>query len=171
MGGGRIPTWNAWYKWAIKQAANLRPQVSLVAAKWSNTRRPEALPGVTAAVAKLRRSSASVIVLGDPPEQFTTPVDCLLAPDATMKTCTPRARKVDLQTDSAVAGMAKRHHAGFINVRGWVCACSKARGHPFRCPLAVNRTVTRTDRDHLSCTYPLELARSFRTALRKALFA
>jgi peptidoglycan/LPS O-acetylase OafA/YrhL len=168
---GGFPTCNAWFKWAIKQAANLRPQVSLVAAKWSNTRRPEALPGVTAAVAKLRRSSASVIVLGDPPEQFKTPVDCLLAPNATMKTCTPRARKVDLQTDSAIARMARKHHAGFINVRGWVCARSKAHGHPVRCPLVVNRTVTRTDRDHLSRTYALELARSFRIAFRKALFA
>jgi len=162
-------TCNSWFQWAMKQARSLHPQVSLVAAKWSNTRPRAVIPGIKAAVGHLGRASARVIVVGDPPEEKQTPVDCLLAPHATMKTCTVRARALDLSTDHEVATTATGKGAGFMDVRGWFCARYQTKA--VYCPMVINRTITRSDTNHVSKTYGLELAPTFRVVFRKALFS
>jgi len=163
-------TCNDWFRWAMKQVRSLRPEVSLVAAKWSNTRPRAAVPDIRAAVRKLEAVSARVIVVGDPAEEKQTPVDCLLAKGATMKTCTVKARALDLTTDKDVAAAVTRKGAGFINVRGWFCASLRPK-RPVYCPIVINRTITRMDKAHISKTYGLELARLFRTSFRRALFS
>jgi peptidoglycan/LPS O-acetylase OafA/YrhL len=168
--GGNYPPCAAWYRWALRQSKSLRPLVTLITAKWSNTRARVVLPGIKHAIRATRRWSESVIVVGDPPGLPAMPVDCLLARGANMKTCSPRARAVDLQTDRAIRRAATRRHAGFVDVRGWFCGRS-ARTRRLLCPMVVNRTITRTDRDHISRTYGLELAHTFRRAFRLALFA
>jgi peptidoglycan/LPS O-acetylase OafA/YrhL len=160
-----------WYVWAKRQAAALNPQVALILGSWAGTADPvQAIKPVKQLAAALRHSAASVIVVGDPSSQKRDPVDCLLARGATMKTCTTAQRRVQARTDSAIQGGARRLGAGFIDVRGWLCARGRASGHPQLCPLVVNRTITAVDRGHVSKTYALELAQPFRNAFREELF-
>jgi peptidoglycan/LPS O-acetylase OafA/YrhL len=163
-------TCNAWFKWAIKQARSLKPTVSLLNAKWSNTRTKAVVPMMKTAMKDLGGVSESVVVLGDPPEEKQSPPDCLLAKGATMKTCTVKARKVDLTTDNAIARASAKAGAGFVYTRGWFCAKPKHTKSTY-CPMVINRTITRSDKDHISKTYALELSKLFRTAFRQALFS
>jgi hypothetical protein len=118
----------------------------------------------------MQRSSASVIVVGDPVSQRRDPVDCLLAQGATMRTCTSRQQQSQARTERTIASNARRAGVGFVDARGWLCARARTWGHGYLCPLVINRTITFFDRGHISKTYALELAQVFRTAFRQELF-
>jgi hypothetical protein len=164
------PECPGWYKWAIGQAAALHPDVTLIAGSWAFDNVPvEAVKTIASLTSVAKRFSKSVIVVGDPPKQSRQPVDCLLAPHATMKTCTTTVTKVQVWGDTKVAAIAKTRHVGFVDTRGWFCARLSA-SKPLRCPLVINRTITRRDLGHVTTTYSLELAAPFRAAFRRALF-
>jgi hypothetical protein len=167
------PSWTcgAWYGWAIRRARALHPQVTLVAGSWAaNADTQAAVRGVASAISAMRKSSASVIVVGDSPHQSRDPADCLLAPHARMKTCATKAPGAELRADMAIASTARNHRAGFVDVRGWFCARAAVSRIEYLCPLVINRTITWIDRGHISQTYGLELAGSFRAAFRRELF-
>jgi peptidoglycan/LPS O-acetylase OafA/YrhL len=154
----------AWYRWAKRRAATLRPDVTLIVGSWAGTKTPD--PDIRAVALlsnEMKRVSASVIVLGDAPHQRLNPVDCLLARDATMRTCTTRATDVNLRADDAIAAGTRASRVGFIDTRGWFCA-------HLLCPLVVNQTIVWVDRGHISMTYARQLAQPFRTAFRRELF-
>jgi hypothetical protein len=158
-----------WMRWATSHAAALHPYVTLVIGSWSGTANPgAAVKPVAVQSATMKRSSASVMVMGDAPTQRKDPVDCLLASGANMKSCTATATRAQLRTDDAIALGAKRERIGFVSTRGWLCARG---GAAVQCPLVVNRTIVWSDRGHISQTYALELAGPFRAAFRHALFA
>ena len=160
-----------WYVAAKRRASQLRPDVTLIIASWAGTRKPpQAIRPLRLLSTAMRRSSASVIILGDPASQRRDPTDCLLARDATMKTCTSRQKASQAQTDAAIAANARRAGVGFINSRGWFCAHARTWGHGYLCPMVINRTITNVDRGHISRTYGLELAQPFRKAFRVELF-
>jgi peptidoglycan/LPS O-acetylase OafA/YrhL len=159
-----------WYLWAVQHAAALHPQVALVVGSWSGSRTPRAaIAGVAAASATMKRAAASVVVVGDAPMPGRSPVDCLLSPHATMKTCTPAATGSQLRIDDAVAARARKLRVGFVSTRGWFCA-RPGNGGSYLCPLVINHTVAWVDRGHIGQTYGLELAGPFRTAFRRELF-
>ena len=165
------PECPAWYRWAIKQAKALRPDVTLVTGDWNpETPVDAAVKVVGSLTVAMKKFSKSVIVLGDPPAQKRQPVDCLLASRATMKTCATKVTKIALDGDNRIASAAKKHRVGFMSSRGWFCARTSTRKLVFLCPLVVNRTITHRDRDHVTSTYALELLSPFRGAFRRALF-
>jgi peptidoglycan/LPS O-acetylase OafA/YrhL len=159
-----------WFRWARREAQRLRPDVTLIiGSRLGAFNPPAAVQPIGALSLALKRSSASVIVVGDEPNQTRDPVDCLLAPGATMKTCAAAGTPVQLRTEAAIAAAAKRNGVGYISTLPWFCA------HPtgsmgYLCPLVVNRTITAIDRGHVSKTYALELAQPFRAAFRRELF-
>ncbi len=160
---------STWVRWATGHAASLHPYVSLIIGSWSGTASPGAAVTPVATLTKaMKRSSASVIVMGDAPTQTKDPVDCLLAPGANMKTCTATATRAQLKTDDTVAVGARKKKLGFISTRGWFCARG---GSAILCPLVINQTIVWADRGHISQTYALELAGPFRAAFKHALFA
>jgi hypothetical protein len=160
-----------WYRWAKQRASGLRPDVTLVIGSWAGTKEPvRAIKPVAQLSRAMRRSSASVIVVGDPASQRREPVDCLLAPGATMKTCTSRQLGSQARADGTIAANAHKSGVGFINARGWLCARARTWGHGYLCPMVVNRTITFYDHGHITKTYALELAQPFRTAFRRELF-
>ena len=112
-----------------------------------------------------------MIVIGDSPSQTRDPVDCLLARGATMKTCTGKGTRVQARAEAAVDANAKRDGVAYVDTRPWFCAQPRGSATGFLCPMVVNQTITCVDRGHVSRTYALELARLFRTAFRRALFA
>jgi peptidoglycan/LPS O-acetylase OafA/YrhL len=164
------PKCAAWYAWVKRHIAELHPDVTLVADSWAATRGPGPdIRAVKAFSAAMKRFSATVIVVGDAPHQRFDPADCLLARHATMKTCTTKAGQTQLHADMTIASDARKSGVGFIDTRGWFCS-RPAAAPVYFCPLVVNRTITCVDRDHISQTYGLELAHSFRTAFRRELF-
>ena len=118
----------------------------------------------------MKRYSASVIVVGDEPDQTRDPVDCLLAPGATMKTCSVLGSPVQLRTEAAIAADAKRNGVGFIATLPWFCAHPRGSTTDWLCPMVVNHTITALDRGHATKTYALELLQPFRAAFRRELF-
>ncbi len=160
-----------WYSWAVRHATALRPEVTLIVGSWAAARNPKAaVSGVAAMITAMKRSSASVIVVGDSPHQSLNPTDCLLAPHATMKTCTTKAPNGELLTDTAIASTARKQRVGFMDARGWFCARPTVSRVEYLCPLVINRTITWVDRGHISQTYGLELVSPFRTVFRHELF-
>ena len=118
----------------------------------------------------MKRYSASVLVVGDEPNQTRDPVDCLLAPGATMKTCSVLGSPVQLRTEAAIAADAKRNGVGFIATLPWFCAHPRGSTTDWLCPMVVNHTITALDRGHATKTYALELLQPFRAAFRRELF-
>ncbi|HEY7019161.1 MAG TPA: acyltransferase family protein [Gaiellaceae bacterium] len=158
-----------WYRWALKRAARLHPQVSLVIASWAGDPHPNAaVSAVSTMVGAVKRFSATTIVVGDSPHQHREPVDCLLASGATMRTCTSRAAAAELRTNARVAAVAAKQRVGFVNVTGWFCA--PGAGSVVLCPQVVNKTISWIDEGHISETYAVELATPFRNAFRRELF-
>jgi hypothetical protein len=157
-----------WYRWATRRAARLHPQVSLVIASWADSPRPPAaVAAVSTMISKVKRFSATEIVVGDSPHQHRNPVDCLLAPKSTMRTCTSKARTSELETNAHVAAAAGKQHVGFVNTTGWFCA--RVSTSVF-CPQVVNRTIAWLDLGHVTETYAVELSTPFRNAFRRELF-
>jgi peptidoglycan/LPS O-acetylase OafA/YrhL len=159
-----------WLRWARRQAQALRPDVTLIVGSRAGAfDPPAAVKPIGALSMALSRYSASVIVLGDEPNQTRDPVDCLLAPGATMKSCSANATPTQLRTEAAIAAAARRGGVGYISTLPWFCA--HPRGSTgYVCPLVVNRTITAIDRGHVSKTYALELLQPFRAAFRRELF-
>jgi peptidoglycan/LPS O-acetylase OafA/YrhL len=165
------PECPAWYKWAKAQAQSLHPDVTLVAGAWDASHVPNAaIPAVADLTTAMKRFSNSVVVVGDPPPQSKQPVDCLLSPGATLRTCTSKATKVQLHGELQISADARKHGIGFIDTRGWFCARPSPKKFEYLCPLVINRTITRRDLGHITMTYSLELAAPFRAAFRRALF-
>src|SRR5439155_24078120 len=124
---------------------------------WMAVWAPErAIKPVGALATAVKHVSASVIVVGDVPGQKRDPSDCLLAPRATMATCTNEATRVQLATNRAIASNARTNGIGFLDTLGWFCGHPRASSTRYLCPLVVNRTVTCVDRGHISRTYGLE---------------
>jgi peptidoglycan/LPS O-acetylase OafA/YrhL len=160
-----------WYSWATRRASAMRPDVALVIGSWMAVwEPPRAIGPVGALTLAMKRVSASVVVVGDVPGQKRDPTDCLLAPHATMATCTSEATRVQLSTNRAIAANARKHGIGFVDTLGWFCAHPHGSSTRYLCPLVVNKTVTCVDRGHISRTYGLELVPEFRLAFRRELF-
>jgi peptidoglycan/LPS O-acetylase OafA/YrhL len=161
----------AWYRWARARASALRPDVTLIIGSWAGTWSPRrAIKSVAALSSVMKKSSRSVIVMGDPPGQRREPVDCLLDSGSTMKTCSREATTTQLQTNAAIESDARKHGIGFVESKGWFCARESAPRRKQLCPLVINQTITYVDRGHVSQTYAVELAQPFRTAFRAELF-
>jgi peptidoglycan/LPS O-acetylase OafA/YrhL len=174
---GCIPrTWlvsgdcGTWYGWATARISALRPDVVLIVGSWAGTATPvKAVAPIGTLSAAMRKVAASVIVVGDAPNQTRDPVDCLLAAGSTMATCTARGKPAQLKASSAISAAANARHVGYMDTVGWFCA-RPAGSTDLLCPLVVNTTITAVDRGHISQTYALELAPSFRASFRRQLF-
>ena len=159
-----------WFRWARRQAQALRPDVTLIVGSRAGTfDAPTAVKPIGALSVAMKRYSASVMVMGDEPNQTRDPVDCLLASGATMKTCTAKGTPVQLRTEAAIAAAARRNGVGYVDTLLWFCAHPSGSADEL-CPLVVNRTITSIDRGHVSKTYALELLQPFRATFRRELF-
>jgi SGNH domain (fused to AT3 domains) len=159
-------------RWATGRASALHPDVTLVIGSWMAVWKPQrAIEPVGLLAATMKRASMRVIVVGDVPGQKRDPTDCLLAPRATIATCTTEATRIQLSTNRAIAGNARKHGIGFVDTLGWFCAHPRGSSSRYLCPLVVNRTVTCVDRGHISRTYGLELAPELRLSFRRQLFS
>ncbi len=152
-----------WYRWAVHQR-RLHPAVTLVAGNYEehfDTADGNATiaSGIRGLIRDVKGSSGRTIVIGDIPGQDGEPVDCLLAPGATLRACTTQLTRYQLDADARVRRVAMTSGAGFIETRGWFCSRD-------RCPMVVGHTIVAADSSHVSRTYAVELVRVFRRAFR-----
>jgi SGNH domain (fused to AT3 domains) len=159
-----------WYRWAKQQVAALRPDVTLIIGSRAGTYDPRAAIKPIAALSTwMKRYSGRVIIVGDAPNQTREPLNCLLAADATMKTCTVTSKPSQLRTEARIQSDALRNGVGFIDTWPWFCAPSSASTSAYLCPLVIDQTITERDRAHMTQSYSLELATPFLNAFRQEL--
>ena len=114
--------------------------------------------------AALKCSADQVILVADDDGINKQPVDCLLAPHATMKTCTTTWRAQRYASNNSLAKLAKSRGFGYLDTRGWFCA-------GFKCHFVVGHTVVYRDTGHITQAYARSLAVPFRNSFRRCLFA
>ena len=152
-----------WYRWATSKVGRLRPQVTLVAGSIGERPSPAvraATEGVVAMAAALK-ATGRVVVIGDPEGLSSSPVDCLLAPNASMASCTTTWPAGALHGYDRVAARAKQIGVGFIATRGFFC-------FDRQCPAVIGQTVAYSDNNHITAVYASRLAGVFRAGFREA---
>jgi len=158
---------HAWFQWARGEARTLHPQVVLMAgccggASGSILKSMKA--GYSSVAAAVKRSADQVILVADDDGINKQPVDCLLKPHATMKTCTTTWRAGRYASNNSLAKLAKSRGFGYLDTRGWFC-------DGFKCPFVVGHTVVYRDTGHITQAYARNVAVPFRNAFRRCLFS
>jgi len=127
-----------------------------------------ASPGTTTAVngiageARTLAAKERVVVIGDPESLSFQPVDCLLAGNASMGTCTTTWPASSLVAYDTVGREARSIGAGFVATRGLVC-------YERECPAVIDHTIVWSDNDHMTVAYSQHVAGAFRSAFDRAL--
>lgn len=154
---------HAWYAWAVSQAKGLHPDVTLIAgccpAPFPYRDSTNETRAFTSLARTMKRFSTSVVLVADDDGITKQPVDCLLAPRATMRTCTTRPAANIFAFNDNLARLARVQKFGFLKTRGWFC-------YQFQCPMVVAGTIVYRDTGHITKTYALKLSAPFRTAFR-----
>jgi peptidoglycan/LPS O-acetylase OafA/YrhL len=147
-----------WYSWAVQKVKVMHPNVVVLAA-YAGGRREDWLAGLQSTIMSFATTGIRVILVGDPPPLDVAPTDCLLAPRATMRTCTFPLHQTDVQLATDASTVAASAGADYVDVLPWFC-------YEQACPTVVGSTITRIDVGHVSRTYALELAPSLEMALK-----
>jgi hypothetical protein len=156
----------AWYSWAQREIASIRPAAILIGGDFSSLgdQTPTALTGLTSLIGTLEHSSKNVVVIGDDFSQQSQPVDCLLSSGANMRKCSAEPSAAELEADAALAQAVPRAGGHYIDPTGWLC-------YRDRCPMVIGHTVAYSDTNHLTTTYVTQLAGVFRASFRTAIGA
>jgi hypothetical protein len=117
--------------------------------------------GIAALTSSLKAVVPRIVLVSDDDGISQQPVDCLLAPHATMTTCTSTRTPEQLRLNDDLADMAGYEGLHVMTTRGWFCFESQ-------CPMVVGNTVVYRDLGHITSTYAQELAAPFRAAFRDA---
>jgi peptidoglycan/LPS O-acetylase OafA/YrhL len=155
-----------WHSWALNRARALHPQVILVAGSVGERVTPiehAATDGIISTASALN-SAGRVVVIGDPEGLGASPVDCLLAAHASMKTCTTSWPPEALSGYDRVAGRARQLGLGFVATRGFFC-------FDRHCPAVIGHTIAYSDNSHITAVYAAALADAFRTGFERAVGA
>jgi peptidoglycan/LPS O-acetylase OafA/YrhL len=158
---------HAWYRWALKQARALHPDVFLITGAFSGevtAQLASTTESLDEAVTTLRHSVRHLVIMGDDPRQSSQPVDCLLAPGADMKKCSTTWGGSQVDALGQIGDLAETDGVPFIDPTNWYCGND-------RCPMVIGHTVVYVDTGHVSKTYATQLAAPFRVTLRKAIHA
>jgi hypothetical protein len=164
--GAKLTACHAWYQWAVQQAKAAQSDVVLITGCCSDAAgsTATATKAVYASLAAaLKGSAKNVIVVADDDGVDKQPVDCLLAPHATMKTCTTTATDARYAFNDDLAKLAKVRRFGLLKTRGWFC-------YERQCPMVVGHTIVYRDTGHITQAYALQLAAPFRAAFRRCIF-
>jgi peptidoglycan/LPS O-acetylase OafA/YrhL len=156
---------NTWFRWAIGQVRQLRPNVTIVGGAVGGTRGAEsraAERGMLAMGRAVKPASGTTVVVGDPEGLMRSPVDCLLSRGASMARCTATWGPAVLGPYDRIAEGSRRSGLGFLATRGWFC-------FERMCPPVIGRTIAYKDPHHITAAYAGRLTAVFRAALRREL--
>ncbi|HYU58664.1 MAG TPA: acyltransferase family protein, partial [Actinomycetota bacterium] len=153
-----------YFEWAMEQIKTLHPDVVLIGGQLM-VDGPGAMQATVAGIGHVVEAvtpfAKDVIVIGDPPAQSQQPVDCLLARNATMGTCTSTLTKDQVSVYDDVRRAARRGGAAFVDTMDWFC-------FEHQCPMVIDRTIAYRDIAHITQTYALQLRELFRAEFARA---
>jgi peptidoglycan/LPS O-acetylase OafA/YrhL len=151
-----------WRRWAERKLAKIHPDVVVLVGLTNLNEATESgaaenddldawQAGTERTVAKVKRHSGAVIVLGMMPRPSTDPVDCLSNPESTMQDCSfPIDDLSDTSRAASLAG-ARAAQARYVDWLDWVCADGI-------CPEVIGSTAVWADKHHLTATFSRTLA-------------
>jgi peptidoglycan/LPS O-acetylase OafA/YrhL len=155
-----------WYRWATSRVRLLHPEVTLVGGsigEEQTSAERAATDGIIAMATSLK-PVGRIIVIGDPEGLSASPVDCLLASNASMASCTTAWPPDALQGYDRVAARTRQAGVGFIATRGFFC-------FDRQCPAVIGSTIAYSDNSHITAVYAGQLTDAFRAGFRRALLA
>jgi len=135
-----LPSCPPWYTWAVGEVTALHPGVVVIGAQdvggiaWESDLRNT--------IRIFQSTGARVILLGDLPFFPIAPTDCLLAPGATMRTCTFPLSPNFVYSEAQAASFG----VDYIADLAWFC-------YNQECPMVVGHTITYSDVSHVSRPY------------------
>lgn len=155
-----------WFHWMLAQAKTLRADVAVIGGDYGRATPAEqisAVGGIAALASALRKSVARVVVVSDTPGENSSPVDCLLASGATMRSCSNQLSDAQASQQASTDGeLASLPGVGYIDTIGWFCSNNV-------CPMVIGHTVAFADTGHITVKYSSALAPVFRAALDQAI--
>jgi peptidoglycan/LPS O-acetylase OafA/YrhL len=162
-----ISACHTWFHWALEQAKQLQPDVVLMTgccggASGSVETAMKNAYAVTAST--LKGVARNVVAIADDDGMKKQPTDCLLAKNATLRSCMTTQTASTLAFNNDLAALARLRHFGFLNTRPWFC-------YQNQCPMVVGSTIVYRDTGHITQAYALKLVAPFRTAFRQCIFA
>ena len=114
-----IAVCHAWYRWALKTAQRLRPDVVLISGCCSGGVAPGSVATTmrqtyAATAAALRPFARTVIVIEDVEGMEAQPVDCLLAAGATLRSCMTTHTSASVAFNDGLTSTVQRpEHSAF----------------------------------------------------------
>lgn len=153
-----------WYRWAVGQAVRLHADVTLLGGSIDEQPGAAARAETADVLAALEdlRPAGRVILIGDPEGLRGDPVDCLLAPHATMAGCTTTWPASSLAVYDELERRAKQLGVGFLSTRPFVSLDGSY-------PAVIGHTIAWMDNSHLTVAYSTQVAAPFRVALLDAM--
>jgi hypothetical protein len=162
------PECRGWFKWALQQMQNIKPDATVIGGAYSFSVWKSAdvmardLRGFLLEIHDVEKWSRHVVVLEDTPHLQESPPQCVPWPGATFGSCTfpvpagLNALQLEVQAMAAGAG------AGFVTTMSFFCAEGL-------CPLVVWNTIAYLDQGHISYDYAKELDGPMAVELKAAL--
>jgi hypothetical protein len=153
-----------WYRWALGEALRLHATVTVLGGSIDEHPSPYTRKAMESLLdtAQRLRAAGRVVVIGDPEGVDSDPVDCLLAPHATMASCTTTWPASSLAPYDEIARRTKQLGVGFLPTRQFVC-------FEHECPVVIGNTIAWMDNSHLTVAYSTQIAEPFRQAFTDVL--
>jgi peptidoglycan/LPS O-acetylase OafA/YrhL len=153
-----------WHRWALRAALRLHATVTLLGGSIDERPSPYTRRAMESLLdtAHTLRAAGRVVVIGDPEGLDRDPVDCLLAPHATLASCTTTWPRSSLAAYDEIARRTRQLGVGFLPTRQFVC-------FEHECPAVIGSTIAWMDNSHLTVAYSTQIAEPFREALREAM--
>jgi peptidoglycan/LPS O-acetylase OafA/YrhL len=157
-GAGTDAECTTWFTWVSGEVGTLKPNLVVIGSRDIGTQQ-EWTAGLKFGIHSLESSGARVVLMGDAPGLGENPVDCLLAPGATMRSCT-FPLDAQLSADAQTANqLAAANGAGYVDVLPWFCSSG-------RCPAVIGSTIAYLDQTHVSQAYSKLLAAPLAAAVK-----
>ena len=153
-----------WHRWALREALRLHATITLLGGSIDEHPGPYTRKAMESLLdtAHALRAAGRVVVIGDPEGLNGNPVDCLLAPHATMASCTTTWPASSLAAYDEIARRTTQLGVGFLPTRQFVC-------FEHECPAVIGNTIAWMDNSHLTVAYSTQITEPFSQALREVM--
>jgi hypothetical protein len=156
-----------WYLWALEEISSLKPDAVILAQAYSwlgihGETRTKTYLGLDREFQDLKRLAPHVVLIEDDPGDPLSPVDCLLASNATLGSCTFQMRPAQTDVYSSVSQIATSDGVKVAPTLQWFCSFTA-------CPLVVGNIVVYVDSGHVTNEYATQLQQPLSIVLRSVL--
>ena len=133
-----------WYAWALNELRLLKPDAIVFSESYTFYEGQEEA-SLNTQIDALRALSPRVAVFENTPLLKSNPIDCLLAPNATLGSCTVSATNL-AANHNAVRSLTQADGVSYLPTLQWFC-------YDNLCPTVIGNIIAYTDAGHISNTY------------------